>query len=568
MMVRERRIGIAGACVGLILIAVGTTQTLSDPRLTRETIVSSGLTLPIMIAWLNPTDPNDFFVIEKQTGSSTPRIGTVRRVTNGVISPPLLTFEVSSLNWEHGLLGMELHPDFDQNGYVYFYYTEPDPASPEAILTARLVRYRFDGNQFLDRTEIWSIPIGNVRIHFGGVIRFGPDGKLYLIVGDFHQFARDVIEVNRSVSGVLGAGGIYRLNDDGSIPSDNPFAYHPDPRIRALYAYGIRNSFGLAFDARTGWLWFTENGPDCYDEINLARPGLNSGWVKIMGPDDRNATYFENGRTAYDANQLIMLPNAYYSDPAFSWRTPIGVAAMCFLHSARFDPDLRDQCVVGESVNSRLYLFQMNATRNGFVFTDPNLQDRVADTADERNHNSWGTGWGVASDLRIGPDGYLYVVSHLAHRIHRIRPVNPPEIVNGQVVLFGYQGTRLGVPLTLTLRKANQTYVINTTLDAFGRFSERVPEAGQYTVIAKAGNYLSLKQSGVTINPQGFAYLKLRFERAGDVNNDNVIDEADLLTVLFAFGGNNHSADVNGDGTVDDADLLTILFNFGSQGDS
>jgi hypothetical protein len=262
-----------------------------------------------------------------------------------------------------------------------------------------------------------------------------------------------------------------------------------------------------------------------------------------------------------------MLQNAYYDDPRFSWYTPIGVAAICFLRSARFDADLRDQCVIGESVNGRLYLFQMNTNRNGFRFTDTRLYDLVADSSEERDLNAWGLNWGVASDLKIGPDGYLYVVSHLANRIHRIRPVNPPEILNGKVSLAGYQGRLLNQPLRLRLHQGNQTHTMTTRLDAYGRFSERVPSSGVYDVSVKVGNYLSVRRNSVQISPQGFAYLELTLDRAGDVNGDDVIDDADLLQVLFDFGTSSSTADVNGDGVVDDADLLVVLFNFGATGE-
>jgi hypothetical protein len=102
----------------------------------------------------------------------------------------------------------------------------------------------------------------------------------------------------------------------------------PDPRIQRLWAYGIRNSFGMDFDSLTARLWLTENGPNVYDEINLVGRGFNSGWLKIMGPDSRNATYTENGNQAYNANDLIYLPNAYYADPVFSWLQPIGVTSI------------------------------------------------------------------------------------------------------------------------------------------------------------------------------------------------------------------------------------------------
>lgn len=554
--------------LSIVATAIGVAQTINDTRLIRETVVSSGLSRPIMITWLDPSNPNDFFVLEKTQGSN-PVVGRVRRVTNGVVSAPLLTIPVSSQNWEHGLLGIELHPNFRENGYVYLYYTEPASDNPSLAQRARLVRYRFNGTAFVDPTNIWTVPIvvRDYQIHFGGVIRFGPDGKLYIVIGDTNNLSPSAIETNRTMNRVLGAAGIYRLNPDGTIPEDNPFYSYSDSRLKALYAYGIRNSFGLAFDALTGHLWFTENGPRVYDEVNLAMPGFNSGWLRIMGPDSRDARYGENGNYPYNVEHLVMLQNAYYGDPRFSWGTTIGVAAIGFLRSARFDADLRDQCVIGESVNNLLYLFQMNTSRNGFRFTDTRLRDLVADSVEERELNAWGSGWGVISDLKIGPDGYLYVVSHLANRIHRIRPVNPPEIVNGKVSLAGYQGRVLNQPLRLTLRQGSQTHTIATRLDAYGQFSERVPGSGVYDVSVKVGNYLSVRRNSVQISPEGFAYLELTLDRAGDVNGDDVIDDADLLQVLFDFGTSASGADVNGDGVVDDADLLVVLFNFGATGE-
>lgn len=560
---------ILGSCLFVVAAITGVAQTINDSRLMRETVVGSGLSRPIMIAWLDPANPNDFFVVEKVVQGSNPVVGRVRRVTNGVASDPLLTLPVSSVNWEHGLLGIELHPNFRENGYVYLYYTEPASDNPSLASRARLVRYRFNGTAFVEPIILWTVPI-NVReyqIHLGGVIRFGPDGKLYIVIGDTNYLSPSAIEINRTMNRVLGAGAIYRLNADGTIPEDNLFSYYADQRIKALYAYGIRNSFGLTFDALTGWLWFTENGPNVYDEVNLALPGFNSGWLRIMGPDSRDARYGENGNYPYNAQDLVMLQNAYYDDPRFSWHTPIGVAAICFLRSARFDADLRDQCVIGESVNGRLYLFQMNTNRNGFRFTDTRLHDLVADSAAERDLNAWGSSWGVVSDLKIGPDGYLYVVSHLANRIHRIRPVNPPEILKGRVSLAGYQGRLLNQPLRLRLHQGNQTHTMTTRLDAYGRFSERVPSSGVYDVSVKVGNYLSVRRNSVQISPQGFAYLELTLDRAGDVNGDDVIDDADLLQVLFDFGTSSSTADVNGDGVVDDADLLVVLFNFGATGE-
>lgn len=543
-------------------------QSLVDTNLTYDTVVSSGPSLPIAIEFLEPGNPNRFFVIEKNSGQ-------VKLVENGAVVATVLDLPVNNAS-ERGLLGIALHPDFANNGYVYLYYTRSstgaDTGTSSAWTDNRVERYTWNGSSLVNPTLIVSFPRdtsqNNGPNHDGGVILFGPDGLLYGVTGDLNRgrFSNGRIEQNTSTTAVAGVGGIFRLNPDGSIPPDNPFVSHSDVRIRRLWAYGIRNSFGMVFDSLTARLWMTENGPDVYDEINLVERGFNSGWLKIMGPDSRNATYLENGNTPYNANDLVYLPNSYYADPIFSWLTPIGVTSIQFLRSARFDTGLRDQAIVGESNNGRLYLFTVKSERNDFVLTGA-LADRVADSTTERNSLTWGTNWGIVTDLKIGPDGYLYVVSLYANRVYRIRPVNPPPILNGQARLEGRAGLPLGVPLQLTLiQNGSPVETVQTTLDAYGRFSERIGTPGTYTVRAKAGTYISVSLNNITVNPQGFAYLPLQFTVNGDVNGDDIIDDADLLAVLFEFGQSGSPADLNNDGVVDDADLLIVLFNFGASG--
>jgi glucose/arabinose dehydrogenase len=550
---------------GLVVAGSVQAQSLVDSNLTYDTVVSSGLSFPIAIAFLDPSDPNRFFVIEKNSGR-------VKLVQNGAVVSTVLDLPVNYAS-ERGLLGIALHPDFATNGYVYLYYTRSstssDSSSSTAWLDNRVERYRWNGSALVEPTLIVAFPRdatqNNGPNHNGGVILFGPDGKLYGVTGDLNRGFLDNprIEQNTSATAVAGVGGVFRLNPDGSIPPDNPFVSHPNRRIQHLWAYGIRNSFGIVFDALTARLWLTENGPEVYDEINLVGRGFNSGWLKIMGPDSRNAVYQENGNRAYNASDLVYLPNAYYADPIFSWLQPIGVTSIVFVRSARFDAGVRDEAIVGETNNGRLYRFTMNAARNDFILTGA-LADRVADSVTERNLSTFGTNWGVVTDLRVGPDGYLYAVSLFANRVYRIRPVNPPAIVSGQARLEGKQGLPLGARLTLELRQgSNIVQTISTTLDAYGGFSERVANPGTYTIRAKAAGYLSVSVPSVSIVDGGFAYLNLRFQTLGDVNGDDIIDDADLLQVLFAFGGNDLQADLNGDGIVDDADLLIVLFNFG-----
>ncbi|HEX3083747.1 MAG TPA: PQQ-dependent sugar dehydrogenase, partial [Pyrinomonadaceae bacterium] len=283
---------------------------MTDPNLSVKTVVS-GLSQPTSMAFIGN---NDFFVFEKNTGK-------VQRVTNGVIqnSPPL-DLAVNSGS-ERGGLGIALHPNFAFNGYVYLYWTESSTGVDStnlqdvALLGNRVDRYVWNGATLtFDRNLIKlhayqadaNQPLrGN---HNGGVLRFGPDGKLYILMGDNGR--RGLLQNNQ-----LGpvpddqfggpepdnnhlTGFILRLNDDGTTPADNPFvnivSVLPSEslaNIRRLYAYGVRNGFGLGFDPYSGNLWDQENGDDAFDEMNRITAGSNNGWIQMMGPNSRVAQF-------------------------------------------------------------------------------------------------------------------------------------------------------------------------------------------------------------------------------------------------------------------------------------
>jgi hypothetical protein len=227
---------------------------------------------------------------------------------------------------------------------------------------------------------------------------FGPDGKLYVVIGDLN---RDGQLQNFSTGPAPDdTGVIFRVNDDGSAPSDNPFASQPD--LSKYYAYGIRNSFGLAFDPLSGDLWDTENGPNSYDEINLVPRGFNSGWERIMGPVSRDAQ---------GTGDLVQFPGSQYADPKFSWLNPVGPTAIVFFNSAQLGAEYQNDVFVGDINNGNLYRFKPNATRTGFLFADSALADLVADDAGELQEVIFGTDFGGITDLKVGPDGFLYVLS-------------------------------------------------------------------------------------------------------------------------------------------------------------
>jgi hypothetical protein len=336
-----------------------------------------------------------------------------------------------------GLLGIALHPDFSGNGFVYLFYSRSD-TDGGAWLGNRVERFVWNGAN-LDPTSATAIVVfpadddqNNTPACEGGLIRFGPDGKLWGTIGDLGRgdFANPRIEQNTGAGASSHGGGIFRLNDDGSIPVDNPFAAHEIEDVRRLFAYGVRNSFGFDWDADTGELWDAENGPEVYDEINCVRAGMNSGWLKLMGPDARDAEFEKNEHVAHDATDLLEIDGAHYADPAVSFLDPIGVTSLTFIAGARFPCDLQGRLLLGDNNFGLLYLFELNATRDGLVL-DGGLADGVADNDGERDALRVGQGWGITTALAFGPDGWLYHLSLLDGALRRVGVSGATGDLNG-----------------------------------------------------------------------------------------------------------------------------------------
>lgn len=165
---------------------------------------------------------------------------------------------------EAGLLGVALDPDFETNDQIYVYYTygpDLDHAQNKVV--------RISSKRGAEEEIITGIPGGH--IHNGGIIKFGPDGKLWVGVGVHNEVMEKAQDVN-----YLG-GKVLRINADGSIPDDNPFKGSP------VYSLGHRNIFGLAFHPKTGKLYVSDEGPEKDDEVNIVEPGKNYGWPKVTG---------------------------------------------------------------------------------------------------------------------------------------------------------------------------------------------------------------------------------------------------------------------------------------------
>ncbi len=308
--------------------------------------------------------------------------------------------------------------------------------------------------------------------HDGGVLRFGPDGKLYIFVGDLGRRG----QLQNLPFGPFGpgqpddqfggpepddahlAGVILRLNDDGTTPSTNPFyaagaaiGGEAGANIQKVFAYGLRNGFGMAFHPVSGELWEQENGDDSFSEINRVEPGMNGGWVQLAGPLERVAQFKEiettfGGRNLQQlrwsptniadtpeeaASRLFMIPGAQYSDPEFSWKWEVAPGGIGFVSSRALGPQYQGDLFVG-AATPRLeggYLFHFNLTGNHrkIGVDDPRLEDRVADNlakhdVTESESLLIGKNFGVSTDIQTGPNGNLYVVSlsnGAVYEIHR-----------------------------------------------------------------------------------------------------------------------------------------------------
>jgi len=452
--------------------------------------VVSDLSQPISMAFLGD---NDFFVLEKASGN-------VKRVTNGTVQATVLDLAVNSAS-ERGLLGIALHPNFPGNPSVYLYWTcsAPPPSAENPFFpsqeecpdvpatgadTSNVLEVPLRGNR-VDRfiwngtVLVWDRNLVKLRVfqhdgapdppgqgdaaqnpagnHDGGVLRFGPDGKLYIIIGDTGR--RGQVQNLPSGPTLTGlgpimpddqfggpfpdenhlTGSVLRLNDDGSVPVDNPFFSSGGP-FSMVWAYGIRNSFGMAFDPQSGNLWTQEHGDDTFDELNLVTRGSNGGWIQFMGPSSRLAEFkaIETSMQFFGLQQLrwpptrlanspaeafmrLFLPRgAQYSEPEFSWRFAVAPAAIGFQEGRGLGPQFEGDMFMGASrltlENGYLFHFNLTGNRQQIAVDSPGLNDRVADNfakfdITESEEFLIGRNFGIGTDIQTGPNGNLYVVS-------------------------------------------------------------------------------------------------------------------------------------------------------------
>lgn len=239
------------------------------PRLRVETVATN-----LEVVWSIVFAPDGRIFLTERPG----RVRVIDR--SGLVTRSFFTVPDVEPSGESGLMGMTLHPDFVKNRFVYLAYAYRDAKGEQRV---RVARYRETGASLADaKTIIENIPAS--RYHAGTRLRFGPDGKLYITTGD---------ATNQSEAQKLGtiAGKTLRLNDDGSVPADNPFVNQTGAR-QEIWTYGHRNAQGMDFQPGTDLMFQTEHGPSLIDgvslfkrsggdEVNIVEKGKNYGWAKI-----------------------------------------------------------------------------------------------------------------------------------------------------------------------------------------------------------------------------------------------------------------------------------------------
>src|SRR5829696_8316639 len=400
---------------------------IKDPNLGVQ-LFSDGLELPTSMAFLGP---DDILVLEKEKG-------TVQRIVNGKLLPtPVLTVNVAS-QVERCMCGIAVSKSDSGTVYVFLYFTEAEDGSggiSSEPIGNRLYRYEWINNQLVNPILLLDLPATPGPRHNGGVVRIGPDNNVYVIIGDVDGH-ETLAQNQESGEEADGTSGILRVTQDGQPVgidgNGNDGILGNSYPLNLYYAYGIRNSFGFDFDPVTGNIWDTENGPGYGDEINLVEPGFNSGWSEITGfPSSSTA---ESNDFDPEEDDLVSFEGkGKYSDPEFEWTVTLGPTAVKFLNSDKLGAEYVNDMFVTDIVTGRIYHFELNKDRTELVL-EGLLADKVAETRDTGIENIvFAEGFGGMSDLEVGPDGYLYVVSLGHGAIYRILPAADVVSTTGAV---------------------------------------------------------------------------------------------------------------------------------------
>ena len=329
----------------------------------RVVVHASGLSHPWSLAFL----PDGVMLV-------TERDGLLRLIRNGVLDPkPVEGLPAIRRAGLAGLMDLALHPQFGSNNFVYISYSKPLNEKENATAIAR---GRWNGTTLTDVRDVWVAPAG---VGGGARMAFGRDGSLYVTTGGGGGNGP------QDPNGL--SGKVLRLKDDGTIPSDNPFAGRSGHRPE-IYTMGHRNSLGLAVHPGTGEVWQNENGPNGGDEINILKPGANYGWPLVS-----------LGRTYPGPWQSTQFWREGFEWPVVYWTPSIAVSGMTFYTGDRlpkwkgdvFVGALREGEIPGTGHLERILFNERMEELRRESLLQP-LRQRIR-------------------DVRQGPDGLLYLLT-------------------------------------------------------------------------------------------------------------------------------------------------------------
>lgn len=344
----------------LLIAALSFTASISSAEYQLET-VAEGLDYPWSIAFL----PDGDYLVSMRSGE-------LRRISpDGQVGEPLAGTPETYVAGQGGYFDIVLDPEFDKTREVYLSYAG---GTPEANATT-ITRARLTGSGFTDARVIFSVqPTKDTPQHYGGKMLFLPDNTLLLTTGDGFDY-REAAQDNFSQ-----LGKIIRINRDGSVPDDNPFAdgKEGDPKV---YSRGHRNPQGLVLDSNTGAIYMHEHGPKGGDELNRIEPGKNYGWPAVTQGINYSGAYVSPLKEAPGVTQ-----------PLHYWTPSIAPSGMAYYDGYAF-PDWRGDLFLGALVDRevrRLDLEDGSVTDEEALFS--NLGERIR-------------------DVRVGPDGFLYILT-------------------------------------------------------------------------------------------------------------------------------------------------------------
>jgi aldose sugar dehydrogenase len=348
--------------------------------------------------------------------------GKIYRILNGDLIGPILDVNVAGASF----FGLESVKTSDHT-YVFIFYREVGEGiegdDPDETIKPKcncLYRYELINNTLVNPKLIFEIDLKGEFSpqHNGGVIRVGPDNNIYLITGEMDNNHKIIPNKARNIANSPdpdGSSGVLRFTIDGDPVTGILGDTYP---LNLYYAYGIRNSFGMDFDPITGNLWDTENSGDWGDEINLVKPGFNSGYNVTEG------IWNYNNKSIALMNPIGLVDfqgKGKYSIPEFTWERTVGPIALAFFNSTKLGNEYNNTMFVSDINNGFVYNFKLTENRTALDLVGP-LEDKVANNTEELNSVIFASRLGVITDMKMGLDGFLYLSSFNTGTIYRIVP--------------------------------------------------------------------------------------------------------------------------------------------------